>query len=302
LEQELSGLTIEEWLTHLRQSSEAKRSFWYPIAISVMNDLPERASARLFARSLKQAFLGRKSDSRILIPTVGQTELYVNSAVEFIKNHNGKIQTQSEVESIEIDRSKVLGVRLKNGKHCSSKSVISSVPQYALKKILPMKFGKEPPFIHFDKFESSPIVSINLWFDKHFMDMDYVGLISKKLQWVFNRRNILQERNKPTSYISAVISAAYDIVDLSKEELVKIAVHDLQSVFPNVRNAKLLHSVIIKEKRASFSATPEIDTVRPATETPIENFYVAGDWMQTGLPATIEGAILSGVTAAKQIQ
>jgi uncharacterized protein with NAD-binding domain and iron-sulfur cluster len=134
------------------------------------------------------------------------------------------------------------------------------------------------------------------------MDMDYVGLISKKLQWVFNRRNILQERNKPTSYISAVISAAYDIVDLSKEELVKIAVHDLQSVFPNVRNAKLLHSVIIKEKRASFSATPEIDTVRPATETPIENFYVAGDWMQTGLPATIEGAILSGVTAAKQIQ
>lgn len=301
LEKRLSCLTIEQWLTLLGQSHEAKRSFWYPIAVAAMNESPERASALLFARSLKQTFLGKQSDASILIPTVGQTELYVDCAVEFLKKRKGKIQTQSEVESVAVEKSKAVGVRLKNGHYISAQTVIGAVPHYALKKLLPAKFRKEQPFAYLDKFESSPIVSINLWFDREFMEMEYVGLIGKTLQWVFNRRKILQEHNKPMGYISAVISAAYDVVDLSKDELVKIALHDLQSVFPEARKVNLLHSVVIKERRGSFSATPEIDAVRPATGTPIENFYVAGDWTQTGLPATIEGAILSGAMAALMI-
>jgi squalene-associated FAD-dependent desaturase len=301
LEEKLSPLTVEHWLNQVGQSEEAKRSFWYPLATAVMNEVPQRASALLFARSLKQAIFGKISDVSIFIPTVGQTQLYVDSALQYLNHHKGKIYPRSEVETLLVEKTKVVGVKVKDGNRILSDYVISAVPYFALKKFLPVNYRNEPPFDRLDEFDSSPIVSINLWFDKHVMDMEYVGLIGKQLQWVFNRRKIFDEQSKPTGYLSAVISAAYDVVDLPKEEIVKVALHDLQSVFPDVRNTQLLHAVVIKEKRASFSATPASNVVRLTTATPIENFYLAGDWTQTGLPATIEGAILSGVLAAKQI-
>ncbi len=300
LEEKLSSLTIEQWLTGLGQSEEAKKNFWYPIAISVMNELPECASALLFARSLKAAFLGKKSDASVLIPTVGQTELYVNGAVEFLQKHNASIHTRSEVEAVEVEKSKVTGIRLKNGKVIKSKHVVGAVPHTALKKLIPAGFRNEPPFVHFSKFASSPIVSLHLWFDKDFMEMEFVGLIDHKLQWVFNRRKIMGEEKK-LSYISAVISGAYDVVDLTKEELVTLALKDLSEVFPESVKAKLVHSIVIKEKRATFSPTNEVEPFRPSSETPIKNFYLAGDWTNTGLPATIEGAVMSGFRTASLV-
>ena len=109
----------------------------------------------------------------------------------------------------------------------------------------------------------------------------------------------MSEEGKSTSYISAVISGAYDVVDLAKEKLVAIALQDMRDVYPESRAAKLLHSIVIKEKRATFSPTNNIEPFRPSAETPIQNFFLAGDWTNTGLPATIEGAVMSGFNAAK---
>ena len=159
----------------------------------------------------------------------------------------------------------------------------------------------EKPFADLSKFESSPIVSLHLWFDRDFMNVDYVGSIGRTLQWVFNRRRIVGD-SRSTGYISAVLSGAYAIVDEPKEKLILVALHELKDVFPAARQAKLIHSVVIKERRATFSATNEIEPFRPAPETQVRNFYLAGDWTNTGLPATIEGAVLSGFRAAELVK
>jgi zeta-carotene desaturase len=148
-------------------------------------------------------------------------------------------------------------------------------------------------------------VSFHLWFDcaenGFFMNEKMIGLAEMNLQWIFCRNEIVPNAASKLLYISGVISAAEDYVDLPKETLVDIALNDLRRVFPDSARAKLVHSIVLKEKRATFLATNEIEPLRPSPETPIENLLLAGDWTNTGLPATIEGGIRSGYRAAEAV-
>ncbi len=295
----LTGMTVDVWLTSLGQSKSVKESLWNPLAISIMNELPEQASALLFAHSLRSAFFGSQEDISVMIPTIGQNALYVDGARHILEQNGCVIRTGSEVIKILSDDQYVTGIRMADGSEMKAEHIISAVPHYTLAKILPDKLSNTFPF---EKFNSSPIVSLHLWFEKDFMPMNYCGLIGKKIQWVFNKRKIEAKAHNKTAYLSAVISGAYDVVDRSKDELVVLTVREISEVFPESKSSRLVHSYVIKEKRATFSSTPEIERMRPSAETSLKNFFLAGDWTNTGLPATIEGAIQSGFYAAGLIK
>jgi uncharacterized protein with NAD-binding domain and iron-sulfur cluster len=97
------------------------------------------------------------------------------------------------------------------------------------------------------------------------------------------------------------LSGAHQHIGRSKEELLATALLELGDLFPEARKAKLYHSLIIKERFATFSPIWEAEDLRPTTRTPVRGLYLAGDWTATGLPATIESAVLSGYTAARAI-
>jgi squalene-associated FAD-dependent desaturase len=301
LEKRLGELTVDDWLKSLHQSDEALRCFWYPIAISVMNEMPEKASAVLFARSLRAAFLSKKTDSAILIPTIGQSELYVTNVVSFLEAAGASINLGSEVTSLHLSKDRVTGVLLDSGEEISAGNVLSAVPYYALLRILPARWKGVVPFSDFHAFNASPIISIHLWFEREVMEIDYVGVIGSQLQWIFNRRRILGNTGRSGGYITCVISGAHSLVHRSKDELVRMALDEIRKIFPASSMVALRRSVVIKEKRATFSPTNDVERLRPNAVTPIENFYLAGDWTNTGLPATIEGAIMSGFAAAETI-
>jgi uncharacterized protein with NAD-binding domain and iron-sulfur cluster len=107
---------------------------------------------------------------------------------------------------------------------------------------------------------------------------------------------------KQTNQIAIVISAARRFVDLIKEELIEIALAELRELVPESHKANLLHSHIVKEREATLSHTVESDDLRPGSRTSIPNLILAGDWTDTGLPATIESAVLSGDIAADCIR
>ena len=99
-----------------------------------------------------------------------------------------------------------------------------------------------------------------------------------------------------------MISAAHDLVDTPAEEIIAMAVREVRKVLPAARAAELVHARVIKEKRATFSARPGVDALRPAAAPAaphgIGNLFLAGDWTATGWPATMEGAARSGYLAA----
>lgn len=137
-----------------------------------------------------------------------------------------------------------------------------------------------------------------MWFDKEVIDRPFVAVLDSTIQWIFNKSALLGIQRKD-QYLSLVISAAAKIVDLPKDRLVRLAQKELADLLPASRGAKLIHSLVIKEKRATFSPAPEVLRLRPGTNSGIPNLFLAGDWTDTGFPATIEGAVMSGRRAAE---
>jgi hypothetical protein len=141
---------------------------------------------------------------------------------------------------------------------------------------------------------SSPIVTVNLWFDRAIMDVPFAGLPGRPMQWVFDKRVAFGEG---ASHVSLVSSGASPLVTRSNADLVALAHGELLEAFPSARHATVRQATVIREPHATFSLAPG-QPDRPGTATAVRGLYLAGDWIATGLPATIEGAVRSGHRAA----
>jgi len=308
-EVELDRMTVEEWLSRLGQSEINKKYIWDVITIGALNNNPKNVSALMLFRVLRAAFLGKKENASLLIPCVGLNELFVNPAVQFIKAHGGEIHTGVGVKSMKFEGPHVQSVETSEGKELQAQSFISAVPWYSFEEMLSTSYvksrraGKNKLDCHIgDIFKSSPIISLHLWLDREITDLDFAALLETRIQWLFNKSKLLNEKKALTAarqYLSLVISSAEEFVGLNKKQLVEIAMEDVRRVLPQARNAKIIHSLVIKEKRATFVPSPGIETLRPKARTTYENLFLAGDWTATGYPATIEGAVMSGRTAAE---
>lgn len=296
----LDSLTVDEWLSGLGQTAENKNYLWDTIAIGTLNDHPKKVSALLFFRVLRAAFMGTREDSCLLIPRVGLSDLLVDPAANFLLKHQAEIRTGGKVNAMTVTDDRVQNVHTAAGDVLEAESYIQAVPYFDLPVMLPddLTVPSLPLFV------SSPIVSINLWFDREVFDGEFVAVLNSNIQWIFNRSRICDRtggRSTSGQHLSLVISGAEDCVELDKESIVQIALNDLRRVLPGANNAALVHSLVVKEKRATFSPRPGMELVRPDTRTRLQNLFLAGDWTNTGLPATIEGAIMSGKKAAREI-
>ena len=302
LDAQIAGWTIDRWLDHVGQSAEARISLWEPLAVSIMNERTTHASALLFSRALRQAFLENRHSASMAIPTVGLSALYAAPAKEFIERNGGTVRCNADVEAVNASGQEATSVVLRGGETIDCSACILSVPSDRVRSLLPEILREAGYLAGLENLPVSPIVSLHLWFSKNFTTHTFFGLIGRRVQWVFNK-SLLNAEQGPGGHVSAVISAAHDFVSLSNDDLVRIAVEDLRSTFGAVIGSPR-HAVVIREKRATISPSPEAEPMRPANTTPFSNLFLAGDWTATGLPATIEGAIVSAencVTAVKAL-
>jgi len=291
------AITVDQWLDELGQSPRIKERFWNPMVVATLNQSPDIASARMLKVVLQQAFGGNSKSARIGISRVGLSDLYTDGASDYIKVRGGDVQTGAQVRRFVIEQGIVVAVELKDGQRIEGDYFISAVPPEALSGILPDEL-RDQEFASLLRLGSSPIVSINLWFDRPIVDHEFVGLLGTKCQWIFNKDLILTP-GKKSNQVAVIISAARDFVDWTKNDLVEMAISELHELLPASRDAELLHSVIVKEREATLSHSVESDSMRPGPRTSIPNLILAGDWTDTGLPATIESAVMSGEVAAQ---
>ena len=151
------------------------------------------------------------------------------------------------------------------------------------------------------RLTASAILSMSLWFDRPVMDEEFVALLDSRVQWVFNRSKIHGASDSSDQCLALTVSDADRFVDRDARELVALAVEDLRRVFPRAGAASVVHSIVLKEKRATFSQRPDVEPLRPSCTTSLENLFLAGDWTNTGYPATIEGAVISGRNATAAV-
>jgi zeta-carotene desaturase len=317
-EQELDKLNVEEWLVKLGQSNLSRKFLWDVITTGALNNHPKNVSALMLFRVLRASFLGKRGNSSLLLPRAGLSDVLVNPAVEFIRRNGGEVLLTKEVLKVHFEDEKIVSVSTQDGKKFRAHIFLGAIPWFGLDRLLSISgisselVIKTPSreICDWDRFKPSPIISIQLWFDRIIMEEEFAALIDTRVQWVFNKswefrrhlsRKAVKQQKEKGQHLSLVISGAQEFVEMSKEELLTIAMKDLRRVLPKAKDANIVHSIVIKEKRATFSPSPGLEAIRPLPKTSISNLFLAGDWTNTGLPATIEGAIMSGRKAAELI-
>lgn len=298
----LSDLTVREWLSSLGQSAAMQKKFWDPMALATLNESPDIASADMFARVLRQGFLQTRDDSAMVVSRVGLSDLYTESAREYIEKRGGKVRLNADVVSMRFDGRRVSSLLLRGGEEIIPATVVSALPCFALRRVVPEEVVESSRSLgSLGLFRPAPIVSINVWYPEPVTDVEFVGLLDSRIDWVFNRDAISGNPSKRPQHLALVISGAHSVSSLSKEAIRDLAVEELRRFFPSARPQRPLHTFVVREHEATISHTTGLARLRPGCRTEFENLFLAGDWTATGLPATIESAVQSGRACADAI-
>ena len=291
------GETVENWLIHNGQTPRLRELLWEPLALAALNQAPRHAAAPAFARVLAELFGSHQQDSALGIPTQPLDRLYAIPAREFIEAHGGEVRVGAPARA-RLRGGTATGVDIR-GEQLGSRVVISAVPWFSLSSLFPDPRERPAALVPIlaaaDAMASSPIVTVNLWLDRPVLDVPFVGLPGRTMHWVFDKRAAW---GAEVSHLALVSSGADSVVSRPNDDLVGMAQRELLDALPEARRARLTHATVVREKRATFSLAPG-QPARPGTRTPVPGFYLAGDWIDTGLPGTIESAVTSGYWAAE---
>lgn len=291
---EPSRETVREWLTRLGQAPRLCELFWEPLALAALNQSIDQAAASYFVGILERMFGPDPSSAALVMPVVPLDELYAEPARAWLEARGHEVRVNAPARVV-VEGDCVTGVRVR-GEQIAAPVVVSTVPWHALGAVF-----EEPPaalaatIASATALGSLPIVTVNLWFDRPVMHEALIGLPGRAFQWVFDRRAIV---GGASSHLSMISSGAEAIVAMGNDELIALALADVRAALPAARGAVLRKGLAVREKRSTFSLAPDAPP-RPQTETAIAGFLLAGDWIDTGLPATIESAAVSGHRAAR---
>jgi squalene-associated FAD-dependent desaturase len=289
------------WLLQHGQTQKAIARFWAPVLVSALNEDLDRMSVRYATLVFRESFLKSAEAGRIGVPAVPLSQLY-GTAAQYIGARGGKVHLRASVDSVHTDKD---GVQLcVGGENTRADYAILATPWSGAEKLLPDSPEAEALRRELQKFESSPITGIHLWFDREITPLEHAVLLERTIQWMFHKSKILAARKdsgETGSYVELVVSSSKTLVDKPRGEIIELAVRELAEFFPVVREAKLTKATVIKEVHATFSPTPGSDAFRPSHKSPWPRLFLAGDWTATGWPSTMEGAVRSGYGAAEAL-
>ncbi|HLJ64508.1 MAG TPA: hydroxysqualene dehydroxylase HpnE [Stellaceae bacterium] len=257
------------------------RRFWQPLAVAALNTAAEEGSARLFAQVLRESFGAGGEACRPLVPRDGLSESLVTPALTRLAEGGAEVRFGSRLRAVETEGDLVTALDFDGASEAIQPAdrVVLALPAAVTSRLLP---GITAP----DRYRS--ILNAHYRVTAPTSAPLFIGLIGGTAEWVFRKSSVL----------SVTVSAADRLIDLPAEALAA-------TLWPEVARAYELPSSplppyqIVKERRATFAATPDQAKRRPPARTAWRNLALAGDWTATGLPATIEGAIRSGNAAAE---
>lgn len=257
---------------------ELYRRLLEPLAIAALNTPPETASAALLGAVMDESLALGGAACIPAYPREGLSESFIDPAVAWLEAHGAEVILGSRIADLGFAAGRVTAI---GGRPIADdEAVILATPA-------PVAAALVPGLVTPDRFEA--ILNVHFRCDADPGEAGFTGLVGGTAEWVFVKQGC----------VSVTISAGNRRVDAPANELAALVWHDVRAVLglPPAMPAWR----VVKEKRATFAATPEQDRRRPPSRTRWPNLALAGDWTATGLPATIEGAIRSGCTAATQM-
>ena len=268
--------TVAAMLTH----DMLFRRLWQPLAVAALNTEVEAGQAQMLSRVLRESFGRGGAACRPLVPREGLSESLIDPALARLGALGTTVRLRARLRAVEAAGSRVGALDFDDGRVelGPGDAAVLAVTAPVAARLLP---GLAAP----DEFRA--ILNAHYRIDTPADAPLFIGLVGGTAEWVFRKREVL----------SVTVSAADRFMDTPAEELAQVLWRDVARAY-DLPGEPLPPWQIVKERRATFAATPAQMARRPKTRTGWENLVLAGDWTDTGLPATIEGAIRSGFAAA----
>lgn len=293
------GETVAHYTRRLKQSETIQRRLWNPIAVSALNEPVDRADASLLVTVLRRAFLGRAADSLLGFP-VAPLDAMHDRVPDVIQQAGGCVLTKMRAASLKYEGNTITAVTTSTGERIACKTCVSAMPAPALRDLI-QRSGMESR-VRVPDLGASPILSTYLWFDEDIADEDCCCMEGLTYEWAFHRHRFMRPGSHSKPCVCVIVSAARHLQHKTRQELTETALHDLRAIYPGARTIEPIAASVFWEPRATFATTPENVAKRLPARTEMDNLFLAGDWTDTGLPGTIEGAVVSGKTAAALVQ
>jgi hypothetical protein len=278
---EHDGETFAALLRRLGQSQAAIDRFWDVFIRPALNLRSEEVSAALGIFTVQTALLGAREASDLVLPAEPLGRMHGEAAGRVLTERGGVVRTNARVLTLEDD-----AACLVDGERVPGDAFVLAVPPAESARLV----GEPAPAL-----DDSPIVSVHLLFDRPILRFPLAALLGSDAHWVFDRGRLTAHEPDRGQYLTVVSSGAPELLEVRGRGLVdRIA----GEVTGRLGQARLLWSRVSREPTATFAARPGTAALRPGATTALSNVVRAGAWTATGWPATMEGAVRSGRTAA----
>lgn len=294
---DLDSRRADQWLTDIRQSEEAQVNVWAPLSRFLLSSELPSASAGLLVEMLRRSFLSTRANSRIGIPDRDWASLLIKPISEQFKKRQVMLQTGAQFDQIQVRGQRVTGVRLKDRRVLTADWYVAAVQPQRLSDLLPEGVVTHYATFHqLGKLADAVGLTVHLWLEAPAETSRLALLVGHTFHWLVIRQAPGSEKD---ALLSLVATGRADLMHHSDQALTEFAWTDIRTALPELSQARLVKAQVIKRERACLMARPGATAYRPVTESPFSNLLLAGGWTDTGLPDSVESAILSADRCAQ---
>jgi squalene-associated FAD-dependent desaturase len=276
-----------DWLRAHGQGPRAIEALWNLIALPTLNLDADRASLAAAVKVFRTGLLDGNDAADIAVATVPLQRLHGDAAAGALERAGARVLTGTPVLAVGPPE-----VRLEHGAE-QADAIVVAVPHQAVAKLVPAGTVDAAAL---DELGASPIVNLHVHYDRRVLDEPFAAGVGTPVQWVFDRT--ASSGVGAGQLVAVSLSGADAEIGEPVATLRERYLPALERLLPAARGATVLDFTVTREPRATFRAAPGSRKLRPDTRTPVPGLYLAGAWTDTGWPATMEGAVRSGLAAA----
>lgn len=303
-DESLRSITATQWLSDHGQSEEMINRFWDVVVASALGETCQRVAMHSVRKVFADGFLAGPDASDLYVPKLPLRQLIAEQLTDYVRSLGVEVQTGRAIKALKRSHP--------NDSHADEvirllveeqwqpfDCVVIATPAHAMARLLKsieeskaMELAKQ-----LEQVPYSPITGVHLWFDRPVMSLPHAVFLGSLTQWAFRNPGADEHEH----YVQVVISASHDLRQRERAEVIEQIVAELRAFFPQAKQAICLRAKVVTDPQAVYSLSPAVDAIRPSTHSGCPGLYLAGDFVQTQWPATMEGAVISGQLAADAI-
>ncbi len=304
--------SLGDWLAARGQGERARRRLWDLFIISALNIDGDQASAALAAKVIKTALLGRSDAADIGIATVPHGRLHAEATASLLARLGAQIRLGARATAVEPRADGGFLVRLGRGEVAAADDAVpdrepgQSLPADGVVLAVPADQAARlagPAGVagvaDWAGLGHSPIVNVHVRYDRRVMNLPFVAAVDSPVQWVFDKTR--QAGVPDGQYLAVSVSAADHLVEAPTAAIRALFEPELARLFPAAAGAVIRDFFVTRERRATFRQGQGSGALRPGAGTSVPGLVLAGAWTATGWPDTMEGAVRSGHSAAREV-